>query len=170
MYIVLSQGSASFLLSLITRFAPTWPNFQTQLSFFDAKRHWGEAQKVRRAVLVMPAPQNPVAPAAWGHRNQSQGSLFSLRIASHLLEFEIWRIPMIFLWFSYDIPNIGPDVFWGESCHSYPVTEDSNDFPVIFLWYSKYRTRCFLGGVLSFLSRHWGFQWFSCDFPMIFQI
>ena len=80
------------------------------------------------------------------------------------------RIPMIFLWFSYDIPNIGPDVFWGESCHSYPVTEDSNDFPVIFLWYSKYRTRCFLGGVLSFLSRHWGFQWFSCDFPMIFQI
>ena len=101
------------------------------------------------------------------------------------------RIPMIFLWFSYDIPNIGPDVFWGESCHSYPVTEDSNDFPVIFLWYSKYRTRCFsypvtedsndfpvivlwyskyrtrcfLGGVLSFLSRHWGFQWFP-DFPI----
>ena len=37
---------------------------------------------------------------------------------------------MIFLWFSYDIPNIGPDVFWGESCHSYPVTEDSNDFPI----------------------------------------
>ena len=73
------------------------------------------------------------------------------------------RIPMIFLWFSYDIPNIGPDVFWGGSCHSYPVTEDSNDFPVIFLWYSKYRTRCFL-------SRHWGFQWFSCGFPMIFQI
>ena len=77
------------------------------------------------------------------------------------------RIPMIFLWFSYDIPNIGPDVFWGESCHSYPVTEDSNDFPVIFLWYSKYRTRCFLGGVLSFLSRHWGFQWFSYDIPNI---
>ena len=96
MYIVLSQGSASFLLSL-----PDLPQlgqtFKRNSPFPTQKDTAEDGSEGRRAVLVMPAPQNPVAPAAWGHRNQSQGSLFSLRIASHRLEFEIWRIPMIFL-------------------------------------------------------------------------
>lgn len=109
MYIVLSQGSASFLLSL-----PDLPQlgqtFNRKSPFPTQKTLPRTAQKVRRAVLVMPAPTR------WLRRLGVIGinpndPFFRFASLRQSKEFEIWGIPMIFRWFSYDIPNIGPDVF-----------------------------------------------------------
>ena len=94
MYIALSQGSASFLLSL-----PDLPQlghtFKRNSPFPTQKTLPRTAQKVRRAVLVMPAPTR------WLRRLGVIGinpndPFFRFASLRQSKEFEIWGSPMIF--------------------------------------------------------------------------